>query len=61
MKNRRQFVNSQTVDAIIGSQAFQNGLYNICFRLGLDKVETVKFVENLLTICRWSKTHSPNA
>ena len=47
MKNRRQFVNSQTVDAIIGSQAFQNGLYNICFRLGLGKVETVKLVENL--------------
>ena len=40
MKNWRQFVNSQTVDAIIGNQAFQNGLCYICFSLGLDKVKT---------------------
>jgi len=29
-----------TVDAVIGNQAFQNGRRHICFRLGLDKVET---------------------
>ena len=29
-----------TVEVIIGNQAFQNGLYYICFSLGLDKVET---------------------
>ena len=28
------------VDAIIGNQTFQNGRRDICFSLGLDKVET---------------------
>ena len=29
-----------SVDAVIGNQAFQNGRCQICFNLGLDKVET---------------------
>ena len=31
---------SKTVDAIISNQDFQNARCHICFRLGLDKVET---------------------
>ena len=40
-----------TVHAIIGSQAFQNGRYHICFSIGLDKGVVKCLIVHIHTAC----------
>ena len=45
----------------LGNQAFQNGRYHICLRLGLDKAETVYNLlmePNVLTNCLIAHIHA---